>query len=150
MEFDKANGNMAWQDLIEAKMSQLIRLKCFDFEAFDFKPGADYQKTRLRLIFGLKQGLHRKACLAAGGHLIDMLDNNVCSSTVKGISVKILHVIAHQQKLKQLCGDGTNAFVNAYTNKKIYAVAGLEFGKEAVRKIVIIRKALHGLASSAE
>jgi hypothetical protein len=88
--------------------------------------------------------------LVAGGHLIDVLDHNVYSSTVKGISVKILHVIAHQQKLKQLCGDVTNAFVNAYTNKKVYAVAGLEFGEEAVGKIVIIRKALYGLASSAE
>jgi hypothetical protein len=150
LEFDKANGNTAWQDSIEAEMSQLVRLKCFDFEAPDFEPAPDYQKTRLRLIFGVKQDLRRKSRLVAGGHLIDVLDHDVYSSTVKGISVKILHVIAHQQKLKQLCGDVTNAFVNAYTNEKVYAVAGLEFGEEAVGKIVIIRKALYGLASSAE
>jgi hypothetical protein len=47
LEFDKANGNTAWQDSVEAEMSQLIRLKCFDFEAPDFKPEPDYQKTRL-------------------------------------------------------------------------------------------------------
>jgi hypothetical protein len=79
-----------------------------------------------------------------------MLDHNVYSSTVKGISVKNLHVIAHQQKLKQLCGDMANAFVNAYTNKKVYAVAGLEFGEEVAGQIVIMREALYGLASSTE
>lgn len=64
--------------------------------------------------------------------------------------MKILHVISHQQKLKQLCGKVMNAFMNAYTSKKVYAIAGLEFGKEAVRKIVIIQKALYGLVPSAE
>jgi hypothetical protein len=132
-------------------MLQLIRLTCFDFEAPDFEPAADYQMTELRSIFGVKQDLvRRKARLVAGGHLIDILDHNYYSLTVKGISVKILHVIAHQQKLKQLCGYVTNAFVNAYTNKEVYVVAGLEFGEEAVGKIVMIRKALYGLASSAE
>jgi hypothetical protein len=108
MEFDKANGNTAWQDSVESEMLQLIRLKCFDFEAPDFDPGADYQKTRLQLIFGVKQDLCRRARLVAGEHLIDVLNHDVYSSTVKGISVKILHVIAHQQKLKQLCRDVTS------------------------------------------
>ncbi len=89
--------------------------------------------------------------MVASGHLIDVFDHNVYSSTVKGISVKILHAIAHQQKLKQLCGDITHAFVrNAYRNEKVYAVAGPKLGEERVGKIVIIWKALYGLASSAE
>jgi hypothetical protein len=66
------------------------------------------------------------------------------------VSVKILHVVAHQQGQNQLCGNVTNAFVQAYTNKKVYAVAGLEFGLELVGKIVIIRKGLYGLVSSSE
>jgi hypothetical protein len=47
VEFDRANGNTAWQDSIESEMLQLIRLKCFDFEGPDFKPTTGYQKTRL-------------------------------------------------------------------------------------------------------
>jgi hypothetical protein len=78
------------------------------------------------------------------------LDADSYSSAVKGMSVKILHVVAHQQGQNQLCGDVTNAFVQAYINKKVYAVAGLEFGLKLVGNILIIRKALYGLVSSSE
>ena len=88
--------------------------------------------------------------MVAGGHLIDILDNSVYSSTVKAISVHLLHVIAHRHKLQQLCGDVGNAFVNAFTKEKVYAIAGPEFGKEREGQVVIIVKALYGLATSAE
>jgi hypothetical protein len=150
IKLDEANGNTAWQDAIEKEMSQLIRLKRFDFKPTNHNPGDDYQKPKLRLIFGVKQDLRRKARLVAGGHLVDVLDNHSYSSTVKGVSVKLLHAVAHQQDQNQLCGNVMNAFVQAYANEKVYAVAGLEFGLESVGKIVIIRKVLYGLVSSSE
>ena len=87
--------------------------------------------------------------LVAGGHLLDVLDHNVYSSIVKGISVRILHVIAHKAGLKQLVKDVGNAYVNADTNEKVYARAGPEFG-ELEGKVMIIKKALYGLATSGE
>ena len=86
----------------------------------------------------------------AGGHLVDALDNNIYSSTVKGISVRMLHVIAHKQNLKLLCGDVGNAYVDAYTNELVYSRAGPEFGEELRGSIILIRKALYGLRSSSE
>jgi hypothetical protein len=77
------------------------------------------------------------------------VENNIYSSTVKGISVRMLHVIAHQQKLEILCGDIGNAYVNAYTNELIRSKAGPEFG-ELEDSIIIIRKALYGLRTSSE
>jgi hypothetical protein len=77
------------------------------------------------------------------------LDHSAYSSTVKGISVKLLHVIAHKADLSQLCGDVSLAFVNAFTNDLVYAIAGPEFG-EHKGNAVIIRKALYGLCTSAE
>eukprot|EP00957_Ditylum_brightwellii_P089066 6782490-Ditylum_brightwellii.AAC.1 len=62
--------------------------------------------------------------------------------TTHGISVKLLHVIAHCVGLNALCSDIGNAYVNAYTTEKVYAVAGPEFGETSIRKIVMIRKAL--------
>jgi hypothetical protein len=85
----------------------------------------------------------------AGGHLIDALDLGIYSTTVKSISVKLLHVIAHKQELKPLCGDIGNAYVNAFTNEKVYAREGPEFG-DLEGSIVIILKALYGLRSSSE
>eukprot|EP00957_Ditylum_brightwellii_P004049 307605-Ditylum_brightwellii.AAC.1 len=94
------------------------------------------------------EDLRRKARLMAGGHLIDLLDNKVYSSTVKSISVKLLHVIAHCIGSNALCGDVGIAYVNAYTAEKVYAVAGPEFGEALIGKIVMIKKALYWLVTS--
>eukprot|EP00957_Ditylum_brightwellii_P040633 3075476-Ditylum_brightwellii.AAC.1 len=82
------------------------------------------------MVFDIKQDLHRKARLVAGGNLVELLDIKVYSSAVKGISVKILHVIADCNKIDALSGDICNAFVNAYTTEQVYTIAGLEFGEK--------------------
>ena len=58
--------------------------------------GSDHQRTTLTMILDFKQELQRKVRLVAGGQLIDSLDNNVYLSTVKGISVRALHVVAQK------------------------------------------------------
>jgi hypothetical protein len=147
---DINNGNTAWEDALKSMMKDLFNLESFDIKSFGFTPGDNYQKTTLTIIYDVKQDLTRQARLVAGGHLVDPLDHSVHdSSTVKGISVKLLHVIAHKADLSQLCGDVLLAFVNALTNKLVYAIAGPEFG-EHEGKPVVIRKALYGLCTSAE
>ena len=150
IQFDRDNKNTLWQDAIKLEMGTLIDLECFEFKEKGYDPGESWQKTTLHIVFDVKQDFRRKARLVAGGHLVDILDHQVYASTVKSISVQLLHMIAHKADLKQLCGDITNAFVTAYTNEKIYCIAGLEFGEENKGKTIIIRKALYGLASSAE
>eukprot|EP00957_Ditylum_brightwellii_P002047 157322-Ditylum_brightwellii.AAC.1 len=44
--------------------------------------------------------------------------------------------------------DISNAFVNTYTTEWVYAIAGLEFGEKLRGKIIVIKKALYGLATS--
>ena len=146
---DEKNGDTYWQNAIKLEMDSLLEMNCFDFKSKDFLPDADYQRTTLHVIFDVKQDLRRKARLVAGGHLLAILDTPTYSSTVKSISVQILHVIAHKTKMSQLCGDIGNAYVNASTNEKVYARAGPEFG-EHEGCIVIIIKALYGLCSSSE
>jgi hypothetical protein len=147
LALDKANGDTKWADAIKKEIEALKALKCFEFR--DQRPGNDYQKTTLVMIFEVKYDLRHKARLVAGGHLIDILDNSGYSSCVKNISVRLLHLIADQHKLTQLCGDVGNVFVNAYTNERVFAIAGLEFGDDE-GKVVILVKALYGLAMSAE
>ena len=101
------------------EIDALIALQCFEFRPQDQKPGKEYQKTTLVMIFEVKHDLRHKARLVAGGHLVDVLDNSVYSSCVKNISVQLLHVIAQKHKLDQLSGDVGNAFVNAYTNENL-------------------------------
>ncbi len=125
-------------------------MECFEFHDNGFHPGKDYQWTSLTIIFGVKQDLRRIARLFTGGHLVDSLDNNVYSSTVKGISVRVLHLLAHKMNLKMLCGDMGNAYVNAYTNELVYSKCGKEFGLDLEGRTVVIRKALYGLRTSSE
>ena len=69
---------------------------------------------------------------------------------VKGINICLLHVIAHKAGLQQLCGNVGNTYVNTYTNEKVYAKAGPEFGQELEESIVVIVKALYGLKTLLE
>lgn len=147
-ELDAINGDTYWQDAIKLEMDALENFDAFEFHPNGYHPGPDYQSTRLRMIFDVKADtLRRKARLVAGGHLLDVFGIDVYSSTVKSISVKLLHVIAHSAKLEALCGDIGNAYVTAYTKEKVFCVAGPEFG-DRQGMTVVIKKALYGLASS--
>eukprot|EP00957_Ditylum_brightwellii_P036711 2780516-Ditylum_brightwellii.AAC.2 len=46
----------------------------------------------LHIVFEVKHNLQRKARRVASGHLIDVMDTPIYSSTVKSISVQFLHV----------------------------------------------------------
>jgi len=151
-QFDAANGNTYWQDAMDKEVKALMDLDCFEVKPAGHSSTLDntWQKTTLHMVFDVKQSLDRKCRLVAGGHLVDMMDIQVYSSTVKSISVQLLHVISHKAGLEQLCGDIGNAFPNAYTNEKVYIQkAGPEFG-EYEGCCLIIRKALYGLCSSSE
>ena len=152
VKLDNENGNTCWKDAIDKEIKALLDLECFEFHPAGHHTtlGEGWQRTTLHMVFDVKQSLQQKCRLVAGGHLVDMMDIQVYSSTVKSISVQLLHVISHKANLEQLCGDIGNAFPNAYTNEKVYiAKAGIEFG-ELAGKCIIIRKALYGLCSSSE
>jgi hypothetical protein len=67
---------------------------------------------------------------------------------VKGISVRLLNLIAHRDtNLPILCGDIGNAFITADCLEKIYSRAGPEFG-DREGSLMVFKKALYGLRSS--
>eukprot|EP00957_Ditylum_brightwellii_P011321 855931-Ditylum_brightwellii.AAC.1 len=122
IELDEKNGDMIWQVVMALETKALNEMECLKFQNKDNIP--------------------------RGGHYINVLYHGIYLSTVKGISVKLPHVIAHANKLEPLCGNISNVFINAYTTKKMYARAGLDFGKELCGKTVVMKKALYGLATS--
>jgi hypothetical protein len=66
---------------------------------------------------------------------------------VKGISIRLLDLIAHCDGLRTLCGDIGNAFITADCLEKIYSIAGLEFGEQE-DSVMLFAKAIYGLHSS--
>jgi hypothetical protein len=57
-------------------------------------------------------------------------------------------VIAKSQGLQCIAGDVGNAYLNAYTEEKVYVTCGPEFGPELEGRIAIVRKGLYGLKTS--
>ena len=68
---------------------------------------------------------------------------------IKGVSIRLLHVIAHRKNLQVLCRDVGTAFLKAKTNKKAYFIVVLEFGDKEGIPLTIV-KALDGLCNFAE
>jgi len=67
-------------------------MNCFSYHEMGYKSDRNegYQWTHVHMIFDVKTDLRRKARLVAGGHLLELFDTEVYSSTVKGISAKLL------------------------------------------------------------
>ena len=98
----------------------LIDMDCFEFHPGDYDPGNENQQTQVHLVFDIKQDLRWMARLVCKGHLVNVLDNMTYSLIVKGISIKLFYIISHQQGLDVLVGDVGNAYMNVYTNEKVW------------------------------
>ena len=133
---------------MEKEISQLVQLKCFTFHPPDYKPDGDSQEARLTMLFEVKQDGRHKGRLVCNGHQIDPRGISTRSTVVKGISVRLLDVIAHSQNLKIIHGDVGNAFITADCLEKIHARAGKEFGSDREGCIITLNKALYGLRTS--
>ena len=149
LRIDKAAGNTLWQDAVKKEVGALIQHQCFDFRSPDYKPSKDYQYCRLHFVYEIKTDLRHKARLVCDGSRVDPRGLSTRATVVKGISVRLLDLIADAQDLKVLCGDIGNAFIQATTQEKIYTRCGSEFGPHA-GSIALIVRALYGLTTSAE
>ena len=71
------------------------------------------------------------------------------ATVVKGISVRLLDIIADFQNLQVLTGDIGNTFIQAHKKEKIYTRCGTEFG-DREHSIAVIVRALYGITTSTE
>jgi hypothetical protein len=100
--------------------------------------------------FDIKMDLRRKVHLVAGdGHVTRDIEGDNYSGVVKMDSVRLTFLLADLNKMDLLMADVSNAYLNAYTNEKIYTKCGPEFGINFQGKLAIIKKSLYGLKSSA-
>jgi hypothetical protein len=102
----------------------------------------EYKKIRVHLIYAVKHDGRHKARLVAG-HLTETPIDSVYSSVVslRGIAC---YISIGTQRLRNMDTDVSCAYLESYTQEKVYIVA--EFGLR--EKHVLIIKALYGLKSS--
>ena len=106
-----------------------------------------YQRIKVHLVFAVKSDGRHKARLVADGHLMLEPIENIYSGVV---SLRNLKLVIFLDKLNNLDIWGANirnAYLEAFTDEKLYIVAGSEF-QELEGYILIFLKALYGLKSS--
>src|SRR5210317_1397723 len=88
-----------------------------------------------------------KARLVAGGHLTETPVSGVYSSVVSLRGLRLVIFIAELNRLHLWNTNIGNAYLEAYTDEKVYIIAGPEFG-DREGHVLIISKALYGLKTS--
>ena len=155
INFDKANGNRLWQDAIIDELRSLWDMKTFSLVCRSElnKVINTHQFAPLRMIFNVKACLRRKARLVIGGHIVDAGGHELYASTMKGVSARILMLIAAANGLAVLCGDIKTAYLYAQNLLKTYVKLGKEFNlldsSIAPGSMATVEKALYGLPTSA-
>ena len=147
MQLDADNGNHLWQEAIDKEMVQIDEYETFDDRGKGYKPGPDWKKINVHLVFACKHDGRRKARLVAGGHLTDTPIDSVYSSVVSLRAIRILTFIAELNDLEVWSTDIGNAYLESFTKEKMCIIAGPEFGDRQGHTL-LIHRALYGLKSS--
>ena len=95
----------------------------------------------------LSSDSRHKARLVAGGHLTDTPIDSVYSSVVSLRGIRILTFLAELNDMEIWATDIGNAYLESYTQEKVYIIAGPEFGEREGHTLIIVR-ALYGLRTS--
>ena len=149
VRLDRASGSREWHFAVEKEMASLIQHNCFDFKHPGWTPPSDYQYAPLHMVYDVKICGRKKARFVCNGSRVDPKGLSTRATVVKGVSVRLLDIIADHLDLSVLTGDIGNAFIQAHTKEKVWTSCGPEFGDRMGSKAVIIR-ALYGLTTSAE
>jgi hypothetical protein len=147
MELDKANGNTMWRDAELTELGQIDEYDSFLDKGVGYKPGPEFKRIRVHMVYAVKHDGRHKARLVAGGHLTETPVDSVYSSVVSLRGIRILAFLGELNELKVWSTDIGNAYLETLTKEKVYIIAGPEFGDREGHTLIIY-KALYGLHSS--
>jgi hypothetical protein len=145
LRIDKETNTTYWADAIEKEMRNNRVAYQFLEPGEKGPPGDTFIKCHMN--FEVKMDFTRKARFMAGGHMTDPPVIMTYSSVVSRDSVRIGILLAALNDLELVAAGIGNAYLQATTKEKIYAIAGPEFGELQGRTMIIVR-ALYGLKSS--
>ena len=99
MQFDEENGNDKWAKSCEVELGQIDDYDTFLDKGKGYKPGPDYKRINVHLVFAVKHDGRHKARLVAGGHMTDTPIDSVYSSVVSLRGIRMLTFIAEHNDM---------------------------------------------------
>ena len=155
IQFDSENKNSKWYDAIKLEMESMLEYKIFkkwdkailDKHTKVKNPPKGYHRIIVHLVFAVKFDGRHKARLVADGHLTAEPIENIYFGVVSLRNLRLVIFLGKLNNLELWGADIGNAYLEAFTDEKLYKVAGPEF-QEFEGYILIFLKALYGLKSS--
>ena len=155
MQFDSENKNNKWYDAIKLEMESMIEymeFKKWDKAILDkhkkvMNSPKGYHRIKVHLVFAVKFDGRHKARSVEDGHLTPEPTENIYSGVVSLRNLRLVLFLGKLNHLELWGADIGNAYLEAFTDEKLYIVAGPEF-QELEGYILIFLGALYGLKSS--
>ena len=155
MQFGSENKHSKWYDALKLKMESKFEYKVF--KKWDKAIHANYKKVtnppkgyhriKVHLVFAVMFDGRHKARLVADGHLSAEPIENIYSGVVSLRNLSLVIFLGTLNHLELWGADMGNAYLDAFTDEKLYIVAGPEI-QDLEEYILIFLKALYGLKSS--
>ena len=145
-----------WYDAIKLETESMLEYKVFkkwDTAILDKHEKVrnslkGYHRIKVHLVFAVKFDGRHKARLVADGHLTPEPIENIYSGVVSLRNLRLVVIFLGKLNHLDFWGaDIGNAYLEAFTDEKLYIVAGPEF-QELEEYILRFLKAVYGLKSS--